>query len=502
MGSPIKKLIGQTAIYGLSSIVGRLLSYLMVPIVTRVFMPDVYGVAVELYAYVGFWLVFLTYGMETGFFRFAEKLKDGNKAFSTAIIPLFITSSLFIFSLILFSQSIANFLQYPNNREYIVFFAIIIGVDAFLALPFAKLRQENRPVKFATFKLLGIFINIGIQLFFLVLCKKNSNESLSYFHIEALSSFYNSEIGVGYIFIANLVASTFTLLLFIPSFFKLRLTFSKELLKKMLAFSIPLLFVGLAGMANETIDRIMLKHLVVVPEGTIDVSKYIMSQLGIYGAVFKLSVLMTLFIQAFRYAAEPFFFAQEKELGSKKVYANVMKYFIIFGLLIFMGVMLFIDIFKYFIDVKYWEGLNIVSILLISNLFLGIIYNLSLWYKLTDKTKYGAYIAGIGAIITILFNLILIPKIGYLGSAWGHFACYFVMMIISYFLGQKYYKIDYPLKDIFIYILLATVIYIASLYNDFSGIIKHSINTMLILGFITFVLFKEKLFFRILKSRK
>lgn len=498
MGNPIKKLIGQTAIYGLSSIVGRLLSYLMVPIVTRVFVPEIYGVAVELYAYVGFWLVFLTYGMETGFFRFAEKMEDSNKVFSTAILPLFVTSSVFIISLIFFSQSIANFLQYPNNKEYVVFFAIIIGVDAFLSLPFAKLRQENKPIKFASLKLIGIFINIGIQLFFLVLCKNNSNQILSPFFIESLGHLYNPNIGIAYIFIANVASSVFVLIMFVPSFFKLKFSFSKSLLKKMLAFSLPLLFVGLAGMANETIDRIMLKHLVVVPVGITDTSRYIMAQLGVYGAVFKLSVLMTLFIQAFRYAAEPFFFSQEKEYGAKQVYANVMKYFVIFGLLIFLGVMLFIDIFKYFINENYWDGLYVVPILLLSNLFLGIIYNLSLWYKLTDKTIYGAYIAGIGALITVVFNLVLIPKIGYLGSAWGHFACYFVMMLISYFLGQKYYKVNYPLKDIFIYVFLAIFIYYGSTLNKFQGIMLYLINSMLIVGFITFVLFKEK----ILKFRK
>ncbi len=502
MGSPIKKLIGQTAIYGLSSIVGRLLSYLMVPIITRVFMPDVYGIVVELYAYVGFLLVFLTYGMETGFFRFAEKIKDANTVFSTAITPLFVTSSVFIISLIVFSQSIANFIQYPNNNEYIIFFAIIIGVDAFVSLPFAKLRQENKAIKFATFKLIGIFLNIGIQFFFIVICKNNSNESLSIFHIESLAHIYNPEIGVAYIFIANVVASVFTLLLFIPDLFKVKFSFSKILLKKMLIFSLPLLFVGLAGMANETIDRIMLKYLISIPAGTEDASKYVMTQLGVYGAVFKLSILMTLFIQAFRYAAEPFFFAQEKEVGAKQVYANVMKYFVVFGLFIFLGVILFLDIFKYFIDEKYWEGLYIVPILLVANLFLGIIYNLSLWYKLTDKTKYGAYIAGIGAIITILFNLILIPKIGYLGSAWGHFACYFTMMIISYFLGRKYYKVDYPLKDIFIYFVLAATIYIASLFNEFEGLFAYFINTVLILGFVLFVLIKENLLYRLLRIKK
>lgn len=500
MAHPLKQLAGQTAIYGLSSIIGRLLYYFLTPFITRAFLPDVYGIVTELYAYVGFLLVFLTYGMETGFFRFAEKSNDSKLVFSTALTPLIVTSSLFILTFILLAQPIANALQYPNNKEYIIMFAIIIGVDAFLALPFAKLRQENRPVKFASFKLIGIFLNIVIQLFFVVLCKDNENAFLSRFYISDLHYLYKPKIGVGYIFIANLIASTVTLILFIPDLLKIKYTFSKPLLKKMLVFSLPLLFVGLAGMANETLDRVLLKYLVSIPEGTADPTQYAMSQLGIYGAVFKISVLMTLFTQAFRYAAEPFFFAQEKKVGAKKVYADIMKYFIIFGLLIFLGVTLFIDIFKYFIGEKYWEGLYIIPILLAANLFFGIVFNLSFWYKLTDKTKYGAYIAGIGAIVTILFNLILVPRIGYLGSAWGHFASFLCMMIISFFLGRKFYRINYPLKSIFFYITLAFIIWLGSLNTGIEGNIKYLVNTILIIGFICVIVFKEKLHLKLLKK--
>ncbi|MCD4792276.1 MAG: polysaccharide biosynthesis C-terminal domain-containing protein [Bacteroidales bacterium] len=499
MAHPIKKLVGQTAVYGLSSIVGRLLNYLLVPFITRAFLPDIYGVVVELYAYVGFLLVLLTYGMETGFFRFAEKTNNSNSVFSTALAPLFVTSTVFILAFSFLAQPIANLIQHPDNKEYIIIFAFIIGIDAFVSLPFAKLRHENKALKFAAFKLIGISLNIVIQLFFVVICKENSDEFLANFHISGLRHLYNPEIGVGYIFIANLIASIFTLILFVPDLIKVKYSFSKPLLKKMLAFSVPLLFVGLAGMANETIDRILLKYLIVVPPGIDDHAEYVMTQVGIYGGVFKISILMTLFTQAFRYAAEPFFFAQEKEVGAKKVYADVMKYFIIFGLIIFLGVLLFLDIFKFFVGKEYWEGLYIIPILLAANLFLGIIYNLSFWYKLTDKTKYGAYIAGIGALITILFNFILIPKIGYLGSAWGHLACYFTMMIISFFLGRKYYRINYPLKDIFIYVLAALIIYFGSLFIELEGNIKYLLNTGLITGFLTVVVLKEKLHSKILK---
>jgi O-antigen/teichoic acid export membrane protein len=253
-------------------------------------------------------------------------------------------------------------------------------------------------------------------------------------------------------------------------------------------------------MINEVIDRILLKYLITVPDGIEEPHKYIMSQIGIYGANYKLSVLVVLFIQAFRYAAEPFFFSQEKDKNAKHTYAAVMKYFIIFGLLIFLGIMLYIDIVKYFIsNEEYWAGLHIVPILLFANLFLGVVYNLSVWFKLTDRTKYGAYIAGIGASVTLIMNITLIPLIGYLGSAWAHFACYLTMMVISFFLGRKYYRIDYPLKDIAVYVIISLALYFGSLYTGFEGHMKYIVNTLLIFVFIGIVIWKEKLYVRLLK---
>jgi O-antigen/teichoic acid export membrane protein len=491
MVSPIKKLINQTAVYGLSSIVGRFLNYILVPFITRAFLPKEYGVVTELYAYVGFLIVFLTYGMETGFFRFANKTGNPKLVFSTSVIPLFITSTVFFILMYVFAQPVANIIRYPEHREYIIIFAGIIAIDAFISLPFAKLRHENKALKFAVFKLIGIFLNIGIQLFFVVICKENKDSFIGELTIPSLKHLYKPEIGVGYIFIANLAASMFTLILFIPDLLRIKLNFSKKLLKQILLYSLPLLIAGLAGNINETLDRILLKYFIVVPQGVSNSGEYVMTQLGIYGAVYKLSILMTLFTQAFRYAAEPFFFSQEKELGAKQVYANVMKYFIVFGLLIFLSVVLYIDFIKFFIDSKYWEGLYVVPILLAANLFLGIIYNLSFWYKLTDKTKYGAYIAGLGALITVLLNIFLIPVLGYLASAWATFSCYFAMMVLSYFLGRKYYKINYPLKDIFIYVFVFIIILIVSyLFDSFA--LKHLINTVLFFSFLLFVLLKEK----------
>lgn len=490
MTHPLKQLVGQTAVYGLSSIIGRFLNYLLVPLYTSIFIASEYGAVTELFAYAGFLIVLLTYGMETAYFRFSEKHDDPEKVFTTSVSPIFLTSSLFIAVVILFAKPIANILQYSENFEYIIWFALIIGIDSLTAIPFAKLRRENKAVKFAAFKFINIGLNIGFNLFFLLLCPyliNNDPDSI-------VSVFYSEEVGIGYIFISNLIASAVTFLLFIPDFFKLNYKFSKKLLRELLIYGFPLLFAGLAGMINEVIDRILLKYLTVVPEGIEKPHEYIMSQIGIYGANYKLSVLVVLFIQAFRYAAEPFFFSQEKETNAKETYASVMKYFVIFGLLIFLGIMLYIDIVKYFISSEeYWEGLHIVPILLFANLFLGVVYNLSVWFKLTDKTKYGAYIAGIGAMITLILNFILIPLIGYLGSAWAHFSCYFTMMIVSYFLGRKYYKINYPLKDIFIYVALALIIWLGSLFIEIEGNIKYLLNAGLIFGFIAIVVLKEKL---------
>ena len=309
-----------------------------------------------------------------------------------------------------------------------------------------------------------------------------------------IHAYYSENIGIGYIFISNLIASAVTLLLFIPDFLKTKYTFSKTILKQLLIYGSPLLFAGLAGMVNEVIDRVLLKYLIVVPQGISNANNYIFSQIGIYGANYKLSILITLFIQAFRYAAEPFFFSHAKEKNAKETYAKVMNFFIIFSLVIFLGIMLYIDIVKYFINENYWSGLKIVPVLLLANLFLGVVYNLSVWYKLTDKTKYGAYIAGIGAFVTIVLNIILIPKIGYMGSAWATFFCYFTMMTVSYFWGKKHYQISYPLKKIFLYTFFALAIFFISNYVEFIGFKMYLFHTLLFLSFLLFVSIKEKIF--------
>jgi len=478
----LKKLAGQTLIYGLSSILGRFLNYLLVPLYTYNLIANEYGIVTELYAYVSFLIIILTYGMETGFFSFSQSEKNTEKVYSTSLISLFTTSSIFVILILAFHKQIASIIEYQSHPEYILWFGIIIALDAFTSIPFAKLRQQNKAYKFAIIKFSNIIINVLLNLFFIVLCpyltQKDPNSWVAFFS--------DGQISVKYIFISNLIASFITLLMLLPEIFNVKLAFDSKLLKKMLIYSIPLLLAGLAGMVNETLDRILLKYF--LPSGS-----DIMREIGIYGANYKIAILMTLFIQMFRYAAEPFFFAQAKETNSKTIYAQVMKYFTIFALFIFLFVMLFLDLIKYFIGNSYHEGLAIVPIILMANLFLGVIYNLSIWYKLTNKTKYGAYISIFGAIITIIANIILIPQIGYLGSAWATFICYFTMMLLSYYYGQKYFKINYDLKSIFFYFFLTIILFFGfKILNIENNIIKFSLSTILTLFFITIVFLKEK----------
>lgn len=482
MSSPLKKLAGQTAIYGMSSIIGRLLNYLLVPLYTRLFAPEVYGIVTEMYAYVTFLLILLTYGMETGFFRFAQDKSIFDKAYTSILTALGVSSTLFIVLLLIFVKPLAAVMQYQEHPEYILLMGIVVAVDAFISIPFAKLRLQNKALKFATIKLINIGVTIGLNLYFLILCPRIAVSNPD----SILLSVYSSNIGVGYVFISNLIANVLTLLMLLPEIFNVKFNFDKVLLKKIVIYSLPLLIAGFAGMINETLDRVILKYL--TPE-----SMNPMEQLGIYGANYKLAILMTLFIQMFRYAAEPFFFSNKNESNAKELYANATKYFIICGLLIFLGVMFYIDIIKIFIDKDYYEGLKVVPILLLANLFLGIFFNFSIWYKLNDMTKYGAYLAIFGAIITIVLNVVLVPLYGYVGSAWATLICYFSMMVLSFYWGQKYYKVPYKLLNAGFYFLLALILYIASIYlRPESQTSVYLFNTLLLAIFAGAFVVKEK----------
>ena len=459
--NPLKKLASQTAVYGLSSVIGRLLNYLLVPLYTRYFLPSEYGVVTEMYAYVAFLVVVLTYGFETAFFRFSKKDYDVKVVYSTALISLLISSTLFVLLVFLSSDSISNLMGYGIEAKYIEWFAIIVALDAISSISFASLREKNKALRFASIRLLNIFVNIGFNLYFIVY----------------------KEFGIEYIFISNLISSIVNILLLIPEMVKSVWVFDNKLWNKMRVYATPLLIAGLAGITNETIDRILLKHLLPNPELSA-------TELGLYGAFYKLSILMTLFIQTFRFAAEPFFFAQANSKNSKTVYADVMKYFTIIMSVIFLGVTILYDIIKGFLGSEYHDerGFLVVSILLLANLFLGIYYNLSIWYKLTEKTIYGAYLSFFGAIITLILNFILIPKIGFVGSAWATLICYFSMTVASYYIGSKHFPIPYQVERIGLYLFNMLGIYF------FIYFVPENIlfNSLLLLGFIIFVYLLEK----------
>jgi O-antigen/teichoic acid export membrane protein len=458
--NPLKKLASQTAIYGLSSVVGRFLNYLLVPLYTRYFLPAEYGVVTELYAYVAFLVVMLTYGMETAFFRFSKK-EETTKVYSTTLISLLISSVVFVGLIFLNSSAISQWLGYANHPEYIQFFALIIGMDAVASISFAKLREQDKAMRFAFIRIVNIMVNIGLNLYFIVY----------------------QEYGIAYIFIANLVASVITLLMLFPQMISSSWVFDKKLWKKMMIYALPLLIAGLAGMTNETIDRILLKHL--LPN-----TDMAASELGLYGAFYKLSIIMILFIQTFRFAAEPFFFAQEKEGNSRKIYADVMKYFTIIMAIIFLGVTIFYDVIKGFLGSEYHDerGFLVVSILLLANLFLGIYYNLSIWYKLTEKTKYGAYLSIFGAIITLSLNFTLIPVLGFVGCAWATLVCYFSMTVASYYLGKRHFSVPYQVKRIALYLFGMLCIYFCIYFTN----LNMWINSLFLLGFVIFVYRLEK----------
>ena len=448
MANPIKKLFGEIAIYGLSSIIGRLLNYLLVPLYTYVFInPADYGVVSELYAWVAFLIVILTFGMETAFFKFIQNEGDQKNVFSTALSALLSLNSVFFLVVLLFYQDIASLLLYEDHGEYIVMLGAIVSIDAISALPLAKLRAEEKAKRFSIIQLSSIAVNIILNVIFLLFC----------------FDYNNPEQGVFYIFLANLIASLVKPIFLLKSFTLIR-GIDRSLLKRMLVFSFPLAIAGFAGIINETLDRILLKQMLYNPENPSSLD-YAEAQVGIYSASYKLAMLIAILLQAYRYAAEPFFFSQMKNQDRNKIYSQIMNVFIAFVCGIFLLVTLNIDIFKYFIQNEtYWVGLQVVPILLMANIFLGIYYNQSIWFKLSGKTKFGAYIALFGASLTVLINILYIPKFGYMACAWATLIVYFTQMVISYILGQRHYPIPYNLKKFIFYISLALALYFLSPY--------------------------------------
>lgn len=479
--NPIKQLAGQTAVYGLSSVIGRFMNYLLVPLHVAIFQPDAYGVVTELYAYAAFFAIILTYGMETAFFRYLNRPgKDKQNAFRTAFSSLLLTTSVFWIVVFTFKEGIATWMLYANHPEYITWFALILGFDALSALPMARLRAENKPYVFAITNLLGIGVTILLNLFFLLYCKPLVEAGRG----NAITGiFYNPAVGVGYIFIANMIGSAVKITLLLPGILKSKGKFDILLLKSMVLYGLPLLVYGLAGMVNETFDRILLRRMLTDLKG----SEYAKTQVGIYGANYKLAMLISIFIQAFRYAFEPFLFAHEKHKDSKKTYAYIMNVFTGVTGILFLVVMLYIDLFKHIIipNSNYWPGLKVVPVLLLANIFLGILYNLGLWFKLSYNTRKGMYIAIFGAIITIVLNYLLIPRFEYLASAWTTLVAYFSMAVLSFVMGQRYYRIPYNVPRILGFIAVPVLIYLALRQIDINNTwLKYSLNTLVLAGYI------------------
>lgn len=470
--------------YGLGSIIPRFLNYaILTPYYTYKFQVQEYGIITELYAYVAVLLVILTYGMETGFFKFTADKKRAGHIFTTIAISLFTTSALFVVFVFAFINKISGFMGYNERPEYIKWLAVIIAIDAFTAIFYAKIRMEEKVMKFAVFKIAGVLVNILFIMIFLEIMPFISRISDSNWP----SLIYNKSLGVGYVLVANLISSIFICLLLLADLRKIILRFDFKVYKDILKYSFPLLLAGLAGILNETIDRILLRHFLAPGYDKL-------YEIGIYGANYKIAVLMTIFIQMFRFAADPFFFSQYKKKESNKVFANILKYFVIFSLIIFLFIVLYIDVIKYFISPRFHEGLNIVPVVLFANILLGILFNINFWYKLSGKTQFAVLIIGTGAVINIVINIIFIPYYSYKACAFSHLISNFAMLVFSYLIGRKFYKIEYNIKRIIFYIMLGLSIYFINVLIRTEVLIYNVIiGTILFIPFIYFIEKKERL---------
>ena len=481
----MKILAKETAIYGVSSIVGKFLNWMLVPLYTYVLQQQSdYGIVTNLYAWTALLLVILTYGMETGFFRFANKEgENAQTVYSTSLIALFTTSLLFAVACVVCQVPIANALGYPAHSEFIALLGIVVAMDAFASIPFAYLRYKKRPLQFAALKLLFVFLNIVLNLFFLVLCPKIQDWGI-------ISAWYNADYGVGYVFVANILATGIQTLCLLPAVgegfrslgvqeFRSSGVFSWGLLKQMLRYSLPLLVLGVCGIMNQTLDRILFPFFYDGADAQ--------AQLGIYGACFKVAMVMMMFTQAFRYAYEPFVFAKHKDRESVEAYADAMKYYIIFSYMILLGMIFYLDLLKFIIAPSYWEGLKIVPIVLWTYIFQGVYFNLSFWYKLTDKTQWGAYFSLIGVVITFGLQAVFVPRIGYVASAASSTVCYLVIMLLSYFIGRKHLEIPYDLRRIGIYTLL--VVTLLAVYYGLAQLLPMNEWAQMGIGSVLFVIY-------------
>ncbi len=491
--SKMGKLLGQTAIYGLSSIIGRFLNYLLVPLYTYKIAAESggYGVVTNVYAHTGLILVLLTYGMETTFFRFATKEKtDPDKAFSTAGLSVGLVSLFFVIFVMLFLNPIANsrLFDYPDHPEYIAMMSVVVALDSFQAILFARLRYEERALKFAILKLTFIVLNILLNLFIFLIAPMLAEK------LPEAMSWYRPENQVRYVFEANLACTALVTFGFMPEVKKLRYGIDFKLLKSMLNYTWPLLLLGLTGMLNQVADKILYRYLVPGKEGEI--------QLGIYGSCVKVAMIMALITQAFRYAYEPFVFNEGKDPKNRDMQAGVMKYFIIFTLLAFVAVIAYLPLLRYFIAHDYRVGLKAIPIVMMAEIFMGIYFNLSFWYKLSDQTWWGAIFSAAGSVVLLAVNFIFVPRIGYMACAWGGFAGYAVCMMLSYLVGQKKNPAPYDLKSALLYFVCAIVLVVLiRVMNDVVIVVENNVwdtvldvvvNTMLLLAYVAVVAYKEK----------
>lgn len=479
----LKSLAKDTAIYGLSSIVGRFLNYLLVPLYTAVIPASTggYGVVSNVYAYTALILVFLTFGMETGFFRFANKSGEHpEKVYANTLIFVGGLSLIFVILCMLFLHPISALLEYPDHPDYIAMMVLVVALDSFQCIPFAYLRYKKRPIKFASIKLFNIVGNILLNLFFLLLCPW-----LDVHAHQLVSWFYRPEYLVGYIFVSNLIMSLVQMFFFIPELRGFSYRVDKVLLKQMISYSFPILVFGVVGILNQTIDKMIYPFL-------FDDRQEGLVQLGIYSATSKVAMIMAMFTQAFRYAYEPFVFGKNKEGDNRKMYSAAMKYFFIFSLLAFLAVMFYMDILRYMVARDYWEGLSVVAIVMGAEIFKGIYFNLSFWYKLTDETQWGAYFSIIGCAVILVLNIWLVPTYGYVASAWASVAGYGVITLLSYIIGQKKYPVSYPLKNMAVYLILAAVLFVLSQEVIISNAgLRLVFRTLLLLIFIAYILKKD-----------
>lgn len=479
--STLKSLFKQTFIYGLATVLPRMLSFLLVRLHTdESVLKSVadYGDVSLIYSYFVLFNVILAYGMETAFFRFFHKEDNKAKVVGTSSISLIVSSVLFFVLALAFQNQIAQFIDI--KAEYINLVIWILLLDALVIIPFAWLRANAKPIKYAFIKILNVAINLGLNLFLLLWLKDLATES------SLLASIYRPNFEINYIFIANLVASAVTLLIMLPFYFKITYTFNTNLWKQMIRYAFPVLIAGVAFSINETFDRILLDKL--LPE---NIAK---TEIGMYSACYKLGMFMTLFVTAYKLGVEPFFFSHANTENPKKNYAKVLEYFVIFGSVILLGVVVFADVLKVILigDEAYWQAMLIVPIILLANLCLGIYHNLSVWYKITDRTKFGAYISVFGAFLTLLLNIWLIPKISYIGSALATLAAYASMMMISYYFGKKYYPIPYNLKKISVYLLLSIGLSAITFYG-FRGNYVVGISALIVFLGLVFQLEKNDL---------